>query len=96
MGCIGVNPTAKTTPKIKINAMLAELEGVLPERSYSAAVAATIASAIDILRHEPISILRLPTTSWRRASSIIVSERSYRLFEFYIPPIVAATHPESA
>jgi hypothetical protein len=60
---MGVNPTAKTTPKMKMNAILAELAGTLPERSYSAAVAATIANATDMLRHEPMNILRLPTIS---------------------------------
>jgi hypothetical protein len=30
-------------------------------------VAATIASAIDMPRHELMNILRLPTISWRRA-----------------------------
>ena len=55
------------TPKMKIKAMLAELLGMLPEFWYSAAVAATTAMATTIHAQEPMSILRLPTTSWRRA-----------------------------
>jgi hypothetical protein len=60
---MGVKATAKMTPKMKMNAMLAELLGTLPVFSYWAAVAATTARAIDIPIQDPISILRRPTIS---------------------------------
>ena len=63
MGCIGVKPTAKMTPNVKMKAMLAELLGKLPDRSYSAAVAATSAIEIDIPKQEPRNIFLRPTTS---------------------------------
>ena len=71
MGCIGVNATANTTPNTKMNAMLAELLGTLPDFSYSAAVAATTASAIDMPMQELINIFRRPTISWRRAKFLV-------------------------
>jgi hypothetical protein len=49
--------------KNEMKAMLAELLGTLPDFVYSAAVAATLASATDIPRSEPMRILRRPTMS---------------------------------
>lgn len=68
MGCIGVKATAKMTPKMKMNAMLAELLCWLYERSYSAAVPATMASATAMPAQELMSIMRRPNTSWSRAT----------------------------
>jgi hypothetical protein len=81
---------------MKMNAMLAELEAVLPLCSYAAAVPATIANVTDMPRQEAMSIFRRPTMSCRRAKSTIVSNPYTIQKEPDIPPKVAAIHPVTA